>query len=444
MSDLFLLPEDWAAAEESATKNPPHPDKRAEVLEALALLNAKVGTDQFHLLRSLREPRHEIEHLFLQEMTGRLSRAEFKSKVRVIELQPLSLGAADAAYIEQDLRLDWLSRFFAAVTSRANCGTMGRAITVSAAERDRYLLEARRSLSLSSAQTMSTIRFAEETRRLANMGKVTVGHMVHACAFSVVNQVITDAQDAWARACAKSGAQNQDDDFDYAVSPENFYVPYLQVLPKISLIGALLREEAAAVRIAFNQSSPAAPIQVINNIQTPPATVTVNNIAVPATKDLKRSQRGDQPQAKAPLDRELVFSNWAIGLEDGKKWWLFHWEQHGWEHRRQVKIPGGRRHWLLAEIAERGGTLDRDKLIVTLRAGDEYRGQTNSQIAEKLKYAMSDIREQIRAAISETLKREVPSYNDPIPLDQGVWDAAINVGFAYLDDHKQLAFRLHH
>jgi hypothetical protein len=101
----------------------------------------------------------------------------------------------------------------------------------------------------------------------------------------------------------------------------------------------------------------------------------------------------------------------AIGLEDGKNWWLFHKGSSVWEQIGKVDIPSGQLHKMAEQLADGEGSVSRNELIGLLQK--DFPGMNGKMVNQKVTVVLSKLRKVIRDKIKVTGPFE--EIDDPIP-----------------------------
>lgn len=443
MNEQELIPEDWNAAEEVLARIVPDEVERNELRIEFARQHAQVSDHLFRLLYELRPPRNCREVWYLQLMSEEIDHQEFARLCAEHERQPLDLELIDSFYEELHERLGWLIKFWQAVFARSGDYELGRGPTVSAAQRDRYLREVTGPGSLAYSQIDAMVKLILQVRIRHNLGQTEWGEYSDACAHLLLATVRDMTRNRW-KAIRDEVVQRLTANSALAFHPFEVYMKREWTGPAFFKLSGILRQEAAAVRLAFSSPSlhadSATEIKVVNHVHLEPTPITINNFMQTQVQESPKKQSTKASQEpRPPLNHKLNLGRWAVGLEDGNKWWLFHHAEHGWEQRGQVEIPGGKPHTLLSQIAENGGSIGRDTALNHFKL--QYQGRLDNDIVRQVTYGMTDLRKAIRESIARAIRSEIPTSIDPIPKEGDGWRAAIQVGYAVQDDDGGLSFR---
>jgi hypothetical protein len=142
-------------------------------------------------------------------------------------------------------------------------------------------------------------------------------------------------------------------------------------------------------------------------------------------------------------ERQIRLANWAIAVENGTTFWLFHrrGQIDSWRESGKVDVPKGLQRSVLLVLADNEGSLTKAEVIKAFQA--THAGMSNSQIRQSVVTpTLNKLRSTIKAAIARVQKVPV-EIADPLPYDQSskAWQSKILVGFAEQDDDlKRLRF----
>jgi hypothetical protein len=140
-----------------------------------------------------------------------------------------------------------------------------------------------------------------------------------------------------------------------------------------------------------------------------------------------------------PVARQYCFSEWAFGLEDGRRWQTFKRSRGRWEHRGLCcKVPRGRRTRLTVELAQCGGLLPMEAAVaIELR---HCPGKPREQLKQSITGEVSRFRADLRKAMGII---EVSKDTDPLPYDDvnHAWQARVGIGYAIEHDGGRMVFR---
>ena len=155
---------------------------------------------------------------------------------------------------------------------------------------------------------------------------------------------------------------------------------------------------------------------------------------------------GDGNQDSTRNERQIRLANWAIAVENGKTFRLFHrrGQKADWRESGKVDVPRGLQRSALLVLADKEGALTKDEALKAFQATRE--GMSNSEIIKSVVTpTLTKLRSTIKAAIARVPKVTVePSeIGDPLPYDasSNAWRSEIVVGFAEkVDMGKRLRF----
>lgn len=153
---------------------------------------------------------------------------------------------------------------------------------------------------------------------------------------------------------------------------------------------------------------------------------------------------GDGKQDSARKKRQICLANWAIAVEDGKTFRLFHrrGQKTDWRESGKIDIPKGLQRALLLALADNEGALTKDEAIEAVEQNGK--GMSNSTIMKStVTPTLTKLRSTIKAAIVRVAKPTLESgeIGDPLPYCESSksWRSEISIGFAELnDDGKRL------
>jgi hypothetical protein len=155
---------------------------------------------------------------------------------------------------------------------------------------------------------------------------------------------------------------------------------------------------------------------------------------------------GDGKQDSTREQRKIRLANWAIAVEDGETFRLFH--RHGqradWRESGKVDIPKGQQRAVLLALADNEGELTEDE--ATKAVEDKRQGMSNKAIMKiKVTPTLTKLRSTIKAAIARVAKTTPESceIDNPLPYcnSSKSWRSDISIGFAELnDDGDRLRF----
>jgi HEAT repeat protein len=158
---------------------------------------------------------------------------------------------------------------------------------------------------------------------------------------------------------------------------------------------------------------------------------------------------GTIPESDAPRESGRAsrprFEQWAVGLEDNKKWHVFHRMSGKWRACGPLTgLQGGLRAKLLKAFAEQGGALRKAEAIAV--AGHTYSPLDDDKVMKAVSPELSHLRRILRQACKIT-----NSNADPLPWDgaRRSWVAAIHIGYAVQEDgqrvggERRLTFKTH-
>lgn len=155
---------------------------------------------------------------------------------------------------------------------------------------------------------------------------------------------------------------------------------------------------------------------------------------------------GDGPEDPTSKVRQIRLANWAIAVEDGKTFRLFHrtGQNADWRESGKVDVPKGLQRTALRVLADKDGVLTKDEAVKAFQTTSL--GMSNKEIRERVVTpTLNKVRSTIKDAIARVQKVTVKPSNigDPLPYDKSskAWRSVIVVGFAEQDDDgKRLRF----
>lgn len=417
MDDTNLIPEDWAAADEVGARQGFSAINREEQRADYARKHASLGDRMFRLLHELRPPRNCRERWRLQFERQEISEQEFFDLCIEHQRQPVDRELVESYYEELHERLNWLIKFWQAIMARNDDSERGLEATISSAQRDRYLKEVGGPGSLSQVQIDAIVRIVEQVRVERDWGLAVWGPYSEASGQLLLTTVRDVSRNRWQKA-KELVREKHSDEFGRPLLTPEFLMKEAWVSPPFMELAALLRHEAAAVRLWLNPTS--------------------STLPQAAGKTSRKSTASDPPERlpSNPID----FKNWGLGLEDGKRWKLFQRNQNRWDQRATILISPGHQTRLLTEFVRGGGSLLVKSAIELQRTN--YPGLPDKKILELIKHTISDLRKTLRDAIAKVAKCSIDSAKNPLPLNGDRWVAQIEIGLAALDDDNQLRLQV--
>jgi hypothetical protein len=181
---------------------------------------------------------------------------------------------------------------------------------------------------------------------------------------------------------------------------------------------------------------PRIPPEVLDDVERAARALMPQGLAQPAQDATPPPGGGDRAAVESgngQADRPINLRDYAIGLEDGRKWHLFRLIKHEWRPLRALQgIAKGKQQSLLEALARQEGILSRVDAVNL--GGKAITGELAKKRWEIIKSEMSNIRQRIRNALKITGKRV-----DPIPWSEGGsgWHALIQIGYAVQEDGEQ-------
>ncbi|QDU44512.1 hypothetical protein Mal52_29950 [Symmachiella dynata] len=446
-----LLEEDYDAAREVANKTAAALEKEptAKLIELFAKERARLGAYQFDLVNGLKPPRHVYDQLVLEIRLGTLDKDEFDSRIRDAESLPLSLEMVAAYFDELDAKVSWYSRLLQlAHEPTADGNEHDRQLRA-----DRFTFEIGRKVSLPGRQIQLVHELVEELRIEQRLGLAQLGIHTAPSASGLVLNVTNLAANSW-RAHAEIARRSQTSHkYAYAITASELFVSQtIPDLPRPGDLQALLHQELALSRSKMkNQDSTGNKrVEIINNVSVEPHFHVSNgiNVELEATAEVDSSPEktgGKKPQTvneqRPRSTSPPKLKNWAVGIEHGNRWWLFHRKNGGWQQRGLVAIPGGNAAALMEQLAEGGGAMSKAEARQRIRPN--YVGEDRDKLSRAITEALKKARQAIRKAIAKSAQCEYQEVSSPIPHDHSGWRAVIEIGFATLDvDRNTLIFQL--
>lgn len=423
MEDKDLIPEDWNAAEEAIATNGKETANRDERLRFYAVEHARLGDRTFRRLHGLRPPRNRREMWRLQFERGEITEQEFDQLRQEDDHQPLDLEIVDSYYEELHERLEWLIKFWQAIMVRSDALEKDRQASISGAQRDRYFKEVGGPGSLSQVQIDALVTLIEQVRVERNLGLAAWGNYSGACAQLLLTTVRDITKNRW-KTCINEVAERLLADPENLPSPPEVLMKAAWDSPPFLILSGILRQEAAAVRLALVRNPPLGEIRFSDW-----------NLVPAGQKRTIHARMSSKTAVKEHRIKDSInFKNWALGLADGKHWYLFHRTQNRWDQRAKVKFAEGHQIRLLTAFVEGGGSLFVKRGIDLQRP--HYPGTRDGKILTLIKHTISDLRQCIRGIIAEALQSEIESSMNPIRLNSDRWTAEIEIGVAAWDDGK--------
>ena len=159
--------------------------------------------------------------------------------------------------------------------------------------------------------------------------------------------------------------------------------------------------------------------------------------------DSKNSE-SDDSQDSNRAERQIRLANWAIAVETGKTFRLFHrrGQKDTWRESGRIDVPTGLQPTALLVLADKGGALTRDEAIKTFQT--LHPGMSNSAIMKSVVTpTLTKLRSTIKAAIARVVRIKPTGIGNPLPYDEinNAWRSEIVIGFAEQDDSgKRLRF----
>lgn len=176
-------------------------------------------------------------------------------------------------------------------------------------------------------------------------------------------------------------------------------------------------------------------------VPTPSSTATERGNEAIDKQDGADSEHsaGDGNQDSTRAERQIRLANWAIAVDTGKTFRLFHrrGQNADWRESGKVDVPAGLQRSALLVLADKEGKLTKDEAIKTFQATRE--GMSNTEIMKSVVTpTLTKLRSTIKAAIARVAKVRVKptEIGDPLPYDEinNAWRSEIVVGFAELND----------
>jgi|694.fasta_scaffold03390_12 hypothetical protein len=148
---------------------------------------------------------------------------------------------------------------------------------------------------------------------------------------------------------------------------------------------------------------------------------------------------GDDKQDSTRKKPQIRLANWAIAVEDGKTFRLFHrrGKEADWRDSGKVDVRAGLQRAVLLVLADNDGALTKDEAIKAVQ--ENRKGMSNSQIMKSVVTpTLTKLRSTIKAAIARVAKTTLESgeIGDPLPYCKSSqsWRSDISIGFAELND----------
>ena len=453
MSEIELLEEDFEAAREAINRNPEYGECEEIALQHLAELHARHGEMQFQLRFNLREPRNRVERALVQHWSGEISLDEFLQRTREEKSRPLDLELVRSYYEFLEHLLSLYSRLLQVAIEVEHEQRNPQSWHMKERRADRYAREMLLDVNVPPDHVPRIQELAEEVRLERGLRfAVAKGHTA-ATAALLTRSLLSHVSDNWKRCRAIAHHSRTDRAYLYATTASSlFYKSTYPTLPTPSELQSLLAEELTALRLTFRKlEHPSAEpngVQIVSHVHVQPPQV---HVAPEIVVNVPAAGAGRRTAAKASngcTGREVgreqpkhgpVLKNWAVGVGGKQDWWLFHQNLGRWEQRRKLKIPSGNPHTLLSALAEGSGSMSQGVAYALLRA--RYSDPTKAELTNAIKHALSKVKRAIREAIADCARCDLDNVRNPIPNVRPGWRAAIQIGYAVVNDEKKVVFR---
>lgn len=430
--DVATLPEDREAVRELVDRE----GAAGDALEQYARLHAEQGDARFRLMHGLREPRTVYEQAERDHYHGRITWDGFLTIVRAADKEPVNATMLRAYYED----VDWSIAYYHQLLVNAS-----RLQPPSSKSAEYLLREMQRKGSLGVAKHRQITEFVEDARASRSLGVVEAGRARASHAALAAVQCMAFAAEFWLQCREIAERSRTDRNYVRQATVEELF---LQAgLPNAATLEALLREEAAVARQWLAQrDSPAAAPLVQNtfhvdgdgNSVAPNITISAADAVAPQNESGAGNRPGQKKKPPRP-DARPRLSNWAIGLDEQRRWLLFHQRSGRWEQSIEVKIPGGNPHDVLELLANEGGAMSRADVHRCLKK--KYCDVPSRKLTRTCTYALQKAKAAVRQAIAEIGRFEFSNVPNPIPFDEPTWRAEIAIGFVVEDDDGRPVFR---
>jgi hypothetical protein len=197
-----------------------------------------------------------------------------------------------------------------------------------------------------------------------------------------------------------------------------------------------------AIEVAHSQSQVATASELKSDNQDSATGIQKSDKQDGSDDNKKKPEKINRRSPKKRTCNTAALQYWAIGLEDGKDWWLFHKGSSVWEQIGKVDIPSGQLHKITEQLADGEGSVSRNELIGLLQK--DLPGMNGKMVNQKVTVALSKLRKVIWDKIKVTGPFE--EIDDPIPWDAYAkgWKSTIEFGYTIWDDEddrKKLKLR---
>lgn len=415
---------DYEAAQDFIKEHPDVPHAILHNVEYLAGFHARLGPRDFKLVRGLAHPRHPLEAHFIDIWSGVIGAEELTARGDAHNRSPVTLGLL--AGFQEDLSEANVhyDQMLLRIRKEGSRDEVDPPDERSIQTISYYARELTRRYSVTKYHLYAIHTLAEECRAEAGRPLPTHGQLSASSAAQLARHCHDLAADNWFRMLRLENSRHLVPHL-YDSALHHFKKDILPHLPDATWLQTIASEEFALVRLFLRKHGPY------------PVDESVAFYGIPDAK--VADMESQVPVEAVGAIRKPSLANWGFGYDGIGKWYLFHKNDGRWEKPGKVEFPGGLPSELMELFAENGGALNWESTAA-------WRKQKTPRIEiEQSRHSLipiiSRMRKYIKTAIASAGRFDVFAIDDPLPLMDGSWIAAVQIGFAVQNDAENLVFK---
>lgn len=419
-----VYPLDYEAAQDLIQRHPDVPEGMFRNIDYLAGLHARIGPREFKLVCGVLQPRHPLEAHFIDLWKGAPDSEELTARGDALDRYPVTLTLLTAfqedlseATIHYGQMLSWIrnerDRNESAPSDEMSIQTISY-----------FARELTRRYSVTKYQLHAIHTLAEECRAEAGRPIPTHGQLSAPSAMQLARECHDLAADHWFRLLRPQKSGRLEPHL-YGQALRRFRNSILPQLPRATWLQTIVSEEFALLRLFLRKHGPF-PVDEAHEIYGTPNNAVVElepQVAVEAAR----------------TSRQPSLPNWACAYDGMGHWYLFHKSDGQWGKPGRIEFPAGLPSEIMKLFAEHGGRLDRAAAIAWLE--QQQPRHSLERRSRSLTENISRARTSIRDAVAAAGKFDSENIPDPLPLLNGSWIAAVEIGFAVTNDAGRLDFK---